>query len=184
MRRLLAVLVMSTVAGGTWAAPASAQGSGVYADDPDSPGGYEYDIPAERTRREAAPDRSERRSGSDSAPLFGAGIEEDDGTGATAGATADGQSEGSGSSAAAEDGGNGSSADGSGSGGGESGSGGSQAGAAEGRGSDAGGAAPATSSASASSGAAPELKLSALAAAVVLAGAGLGLLMRRLRRNP
>jgi hypothetical protein len=184
MRRLLAVLVVSMVAGGTWAGPASAQGSGVYADDPDSPGGYEYDIPAERPRRQVAPEGTERRSGGDSEPLFGAGIEEEDGTGGTAGATADGQSEDSGSSAADEDGGAGSSGDGSGSGGGASGSGGSQAGSAEGGASDAGGAAPATTSASASSGASPELKLSALAAAVLLAGAGLGLLMGRLRRNP
>jgi hypothetical protein len=180
MRCAVAILAMAVLAGGTWAVPppAFAQQDGVYFDDPESPGGKEYSIPHERSRRDTAPAGA---GGGD--PLFGAGIQPEDGPGPSEGA--DGpedraDADGVGDTAGAE---------GSGQAPGDASAGGpSEAptprdpdgGATEG-GSSPG---PQGREYRAAGSDRPELTLSALALGVVIAGGGLGLLLRRSRRDP
>jgi hypothetical protein len=172
MRRAVAVLALALLAGGTCATQAPAQEDGVYFDDPGSPGGKEYSIPHERTRRE----NGGRGGGDDpgsrgETPRFGVGI--DSGEDGSSGGGVDGSSGGSG---------------GDGSGGGKSGGGdaGGSGGAANGEApaGDTGSEAVPYKSSSSSSDTSPELTVSAIALGVLLAGAGLGLVLRRSRRDP
>jgi hypothetical protein len=66
------------------AAPAPAQDDGIYI-NPDSPAGVEYDIPLERARRDADPERpagSPVSQGKQTSAPFGAGIEGSESPGA------------------------------------------------------------------------------------------------------
>jgi hypothetical protein len=184
MRRAVAVLALALLAGGTCATQAPAQEDGVYFDDPDSPGGKEYSIPHERTRRENGGGGGGDDPGSrGETPRFGVGI--DSGEDGSGGGGVDGSGGGDGS------GGNGSGSEGSGragSGGGKSGGGG-DAGGSGGTGSgdtagESGSEAVPYKSSSSSSDTSPELTVSAIALGVLLAGAGLGLVLRRSRRDP
>jgi hypothetical protein len=171
MRRPVAVLALAVLAGGTWATTAPAQDDGVYFDDPDSPGGKEYSIPHERTRRESgSPGGGAGGGGSNGeSPRFGVGI-----------APEDGASGGGGSSGAAgEDAA------------GDSGSGDRKASGGDGEGATSGeeaaGAAARTGDveyqATSSSDTQPEVTVSAIALGVLLAGGALGFLLRRSRRD-
>jgi len=169
---------MAVLAGGTWAMPASAQEDGVYFDDPDSPGGKEYSIPHERSRRVNGAPGSGNPGSRDQTPRFGAGIEPED-DGSSAGTSAGGgDGSGGGSSGVAGD------SDSGGQAGGDSGSGAadrnrSGAGSADRSGAGVGSVAYQSTSSSDE----PELRLSALALGVLLVGGGLGLLLRRSRRG-
>jgi hypothetical protein len=167
MRRAVAVLAIAALAGGTWATSAPAQEDGVYFDDPESPGGKEYSIPHERTRRESGGPGAAGRAGGgsdDETPRFGVGIEPEGGGGSSGGA---GDSSGAKGSGATRSGGAA----------GEEGSAGSVAGSGSGTGEVA-------YQATSSSDSQPEVTLSAIALGVLLAGGGLGLLLRRSRRGP
>jgi hypothetical protein len=172
MRRPVAVLALAALAGGTWATSATAQEDGVYFDDPDSPGGKEYSIPHERTRRESgAPGGGGRAGGGGSegeTPRFGVGIEPDDGASGGGGSSGDSE-EGSGGSGGKSSGGSGS--------GDTAGDGGAAADAAS-RGSG-----DVEYQATSSSDTQPEVTVSAIALGVLLAGGGLGLFLRRSRRD-
>jgi hypothetical protein len=175
MRRPVAVLALAVLAGGTWATTAPAQDDGVYFDDPDSPGGKEYSIPHERTRRESgSPGGGGGAGGGGSngeTPRFGVGIAPEDGASAGGGSSG---AEGDG--AAGEGGSDGSSGDGKASGG---------DGATDGE--EAAGAAARTGDveyqATSSSDTQPEVTVSAIALGVLLAGGALGFLLRRSRRD-
>jgi hypothetical protein len=180
MRTAVAVLAVAILTGGTWTATAVAQEDGVYLDDPDSPGGKEYAIPHERSRREAAgsPGGGGGAGGGnggseDEAPRFGAGIQPEAGGPSSGGA-------------AGSEGGSGPGSSGADSGGDvRGGSGDSPPGEADG-GDVAGGSSSAPNGAdyrATSSSDQPELTLSALALGVIIAGGGLGLLLRRSRRD-
>jgi hypothetical protein len=178
MRGAVAVLAVAALAGGTWATTAVAQDDGVYFDDPDSPGGKEYSIPHERSRRDSGgPGAGGRGGGGGSdgeTPRFGVGIEPDGGDGGG------GSSGVAGESAAGSDGsgGKGSGARGSDDAAADDGaSGGAVAGSGSGTGEVA-------YRATSSSDTQPELTVSAIALGVLLAGGGLGLLLRRSRRGP
>jgi hypothetical protein len=177
MRRAVAVLALALLAGGTAATQAPAQEDGVYFDDPDSPGGKEYSIPHERTRREngGSGGGGENPESRGESPRFGVGI--------------DSGEEGSSDGAAGSTGGD------SGSGGGDSGDGGKSgdrdSGGTSGdevTGGTSGGSSGAEAvqykSTSSSSGTSPELTVSAIALGVLVAGAGLGLVLRRRRDDP
>jgi hypothetical protein len=149
----------------------------VYFDDPDSPGGKEYSIPHERTRREngGSGGGGENPESLGETPRFGVGI--DSGEDGAAGGAEDGSGgDGSGS------GGGGSGGDGGGGDSGGSGSGDATGGTSAGS-SGAGSGEVDYNATSSSSDTAPELTVSAIALGVLLAGAGLGLVLRRSRRD-
>jgi hypothetical protein len=172
MRRAVAVLALAVLTGGTWVNTAPAQEDGVYFDDPESPGGKEYSIPHERTRRESGGSGAGGGGGGpdDETSRFGVGIEPDGGGGSSGGA-GDGTAAGDGSGA--------------------KGSGGTRSGGAAGEEASASGSVAGSGSgtgevayqATSSSDLQPEVTVSAVALGVLLAGGGLGLLLRRSRRG-
>jgi hypothetical protein len=173
MRRAVAVLALAVLTGGTWVNTAPAQEDGVYFDDPESPGGKEYSIPHERTRRESGgPGAGGGGGGSDDeTSRFGVGIEPEGGGGGSSGGAGDSPAAGDDSSAKGSGGTRSAGAAG------EDGSvGGSVAGSGSGTGEVA-------YQATSSSDLQPEVTVSALALGVLLAGGGLGLLLRRSRRG-
>jgi hypothetical protein len=188
MRRAVAVLALALLAGGTCPTQGSAQEDGVYFDDPDSPGGKEYSIPHERTRRENGGGGGDPGSRGET-PRFGVGIDSDEGDsagGAGGSSGGDGGSAGGGESEGANRGGD--ESGGANSGGGKSGDGASRSGGATAGGGSAGSSGSqsgeVTYRSTSSSGTSPELTVSAIALGVLLAGAALGLVLRRSRRDP
>jgi hypothetical protein len=176
LRRVVAPTIAALLLSGVSGPHAAAQGDGVYFDDPASPAGKEYAIPLERARRQGQD--SDRENSSRPAPRFGAGV--------TPPGDADGSDPPTGIAGSAGSGGPGGGADGrSGRGGG-----GADRDARSQRDSQTGssgrsleGAANTAARGSGSGGLSPELGLSGLAIAVVLAGLLLGVVVRRLRRQ-